>query len=121
MTGSKSGFVAHLEKTSVIMIQSHCTNHRPALACGDTNDCVKYIQVVEVTLKQVWKWLEYLKPSAAFVKVCKTTRELDIEAGENLNKKLSVKWRKHAEQGSFQQTKVCQPRFGPTTSDFQAV
>lgn len=75
MTGSKSGVGVRLKKTAVIMIQSHCINHCLALACGHTNDFVKYIQVVETTLKQVWKWLEYPKHSAAFVKACKITRK----------------------------------------------
>lgn len=94
MTGSKSGVGVRLKKTAVIMIRSHCINHRLALACGDTNDFVKYIQVVETTLKQVWKWLEYPKHSAAFVKACKITRKLDVEAGKKLDKKLSVKVQK---------------------------
>ena len=59
MTGKNNGVGARLQKVCRIVVRSHCINHRLALACSDANDTVKYIQTIEVTLRQLWKWLEY--------------------------------------------------------------
>lgn len=90
MTGAKGGVGARLKRKFVIMIRSHCINHHLALACGDANEQVKYIQVVEVALRQVWKWLEDSKHSATFVKVCKATQQINLVSGRKLSKKLAV-------------------------------
>lgn len=59
MTGKNIGVGARLQKVCSIMERSHYINHRLALACSDANDTVKYIQTIEFTLRQLWKWLEY--------------------------------------------------------------
>ena len=78
MTGSKSGVGVRLQQTSPIMLRSHCISHRLALACGDANDSVKYILEVERILIQLWKWLEYPKRSAAYVKIARSIQALDL-------------------------------------------
>ena len=66
------------------------------MACSDANDTVKYIQTIEVTLCQLWKWLEYPKHCSAFVKVCVALQKIAL-AKENpakqktLSKSLAVK------------------------------
>ena len=59
ITGKNNGVGARLQKVCSIRVPSHCANHRLALACSDANDTVKYIQTIEVTVRQLWKWLEY--------------------------------------------------------------
>ena len=83
------------------MVRSHCINHRLALACSDANDTVKYIQTIEVTLCQLWKWLEYQKRCSAFVKVCVTSHKTEkafqvsgSEDTESLQDKVDFNWPK---------------------------
>ena len=96
MTGKQNGVGARLQKVCKIMVRSHCISHRLALACSDANDTVKYIQTIEVTLRQLWKWLEYPKRCSAFVKVCVALQKIAL-ANENpakqkkLSKSLAVK------------------------------
>ena len=78
MTGKNNGVGARLQKVCRIMVRSHCINHRLALACSDANDTVKYIQTIEVTLRQLWKWLEYPKRCSAFVKVCVSLQKIKL-------------------------------------------
>ena len=96
MTGKHNGVGARLQKVCKIMVRSHCISHRLALACSDANDTVKYIQTIEVTLRQLWKWLEFPKRCSAFVKVCVALQKIKL-ANENpakqkkLSKSLAVK------------------------------
>ena len=76
---------------------------------------VKYIQTIEVTLRQLWKWLEYSKCCSAFVKVCVSLQKIklayandDPTKQKKLLKSLAVKYRKLAGQGGFQLAKVFQ-------------
>ena len=85
------------------------------MACSDANDTVKYIQTIEVTLRQLWKWLEYSKRCSAFVKVCMSLQKIklayandDPTKQKKLFKSLAVKYRKLAGQGGFQLAKVFQ-------------
>jgi len=78
MTGKHNGVGARLQKVRSIMVQSHCISHRLALACSDANDTVKYIQTIVVTLRQLWKWLEYPKRCSAFVEVCVTLQKIKL-------------------------------------------
>ena len=66
----KNGVGARLQKVCKIMVRSHCISHRLVSACNDANDTVKYIQTIEVTPRQLWKWLEYPKRCSAFLKMC---------------------------------------------------
>ena len=96
MTGKNNGVGARLQKVCNVMVRSHCISHRLALACSDANDTVKYIQTIEVVLRQLWKWLEYPKRCSAFVKVCVALQKIEL-ANENpakqkrLSKSLAVK------------------------------
>ena len=96
MTGKHNGVGARLQKVCKIMVRSHCISHRLALACSDANDTVKYVQTIEVTLRQLWKWLEFPKRCSAFVKVCVALQKIKL-ANENpakqkkLSKSLAVK------------------------------
>lgn len=101
MTGKNNGVGARLQKVCSIMVRSHCINHRLALACSDANDTVKYIQTIEVTLRQLWKWLEYPKRCSAFVKVCVSLQKIklanandDPAKQKKLSKSLAVKIQK---------------------------
>ena len=99
MTGKHNGVGARLQKVCSIMVRSHCISHRLALACSDANDTVKYIQTIEVTLRQLWKWLEYPKRCSAFVKVCVTLQKIklandDPAKQKKLSKSLAVKIQK---------------------------
>lgn len=88
MKGSKSG----VEYTWRRHLWSHCINHNLAL-----------VWIYEVHLG-CWSVIEsdlemaYIpKSTAAFAKVCKTTRQLDIEAGKNLSgvevqKACPIRW-----------------------------
>ena len=98
MTGKHNGVGARLQKVCSIMVRSHCINHRLALACSDANDTVKYIQTIEVTLRQLWKWLEYPKRCSAFVKVCVSLQKINLANANDdpakqkkLSKSLAVK------------------------------
>ena len=98
MTGKNNGVGAGLQKVCSIMVRSHCINHRLALACSDANDTVKYIQTIEVTLCQLWKWLEYQKRCSAFVKVCVSLQKIKLAPANDdhtkqkkLSKSLAVK------------------------------
>ena len=98
MTGKNNGVGARLQKVCSIMVCSHCINHRLALACSDANDTVKYIQKIEVTLRQLWKWLEYPTHCSAFVKVCVSLQKIKLANANNdpakqkkLSKSLAVK------------------------------
>lgn len=96
MTGKHNGVGARLQKVCKIMVRSHCISPRLALACSDANDSVKYIQTIEVTLRRLWKWLEFPKRCSAFVKVCVALQKIKL-ANENpakqkkLSKSLVVK------------------------------
>lgn len=65
MTGKHNGVGARLQKVCSITVQSHCISHRLALACSDANDTE--IHPNQVTLRQLWKWLEYPKRCSVFV------------------------------------------------------
>lgn len=98
MTGVHGGVGARLQNVSSIMLRSHCISHRLALACGDSNETVKYVSTVEVTLRQLWKWLEYPKRCSAFVKVCKNLQQIQVpqnpEKERKLSRRLAVKIQK---------------------------
>ena len=62
---------------------------------------MKYIQTIEVTLCQLWKWLEYPKRCSAFVKVCVSLQKIklanvndDPAKQKKLSKSLAVKIQK---------------------------
>ena len=62
---------------------------------------VKYIHTIEVTLRQLWKWLEYPKRCSAFVKVCVSLQKIklayandDPTKQKKLSKFLAVKIQK---------------------------
>jgi hypothetical protein len=46
MTGKRNGVAALLRRESKLLLNVHCICHRLALACGDANDHVQYIQTV---------------------------------------------------------------------------
>ena len=55
MTGARNGVGARLQAVCPLLVRTHCVNHRLALACGDVNDKVKFIIIVETTLIQFWR------------------------------------------------------------------
>lgn len=65
-----------------------------ALACGDANDQVNFITIVETTLRQLWKWLEYPKRCSAYIKVCKDLRRIPVPADATQKKSLARKVQK---------------------------
>lgn len=95
MTGEKSGVGVRLQEHAPSMLRSHCINHRLALACGDANDNVKYISVIETTLRQLWKWLEYPKRSAAYVKICTAIHKIELsKLDKKQNRAIATKVQK---------------------------
>ena len=78
MVGRVNGVGVKIQAESPKCLRTHCICHRLALACGDSNDEVKYITVVERTLVQLWKWLDYPKKTAAYVKVLASYRQLQL-------------------------------------------
>ena len=98
MNGKNNGVGARLQKVCSIMVRSHCINHRLAFACSDANDTKKYIQTIKVTLRQLWKWLEFPKRCSAFVKVCVSHQKIKLANANDdpakqkmLSKSLAVK------------------------------
>lgn len=78
-------------KQCPLLVRTHCINHRLALACGDANDQVNFITIVETTLRQLWKWLEYPKRCSAYIKVCESLRRIQVPADYTQKKSLAVK------------------------------
>lgn len=90
MTGAQNGVGARLQAVCPLLVRTHCINHRLALACGDANDQVNFITIVETTLRQFWKWLEYPKRCSACIKVCKSLRRVQVPADATQKKSLAV-------------------------------
>lgn len=91
MTGVGSGVGVRLQAICPSLVRSHCINHRLALACGDANDHVKFITTLESTLQQLWKWLEFPKKCAAYVKICENSvRKIQVVPA-TLKKSLAIK------------------------------
>jgi len=104
MTGDKNGVGARLQKQAKSVPRTHCISHRLALACGDANDSVNFIPVIEKTLRQLWKWLEYPKRASAYVKVCASVHKINTVTNEkklatknteSMQNKMAVNWEKH--------------------------
>ena len=59
MTGVKGGVAAKLRNEfTATMINVHCVCHRLALACADTGDDYKFINSLEETLLNLWKFFK---------------------------------------------------------------
>ena len=78
MTRAQNSVGARLQTVCPLLVLTHCINHRLALACGNANDQVKLITTVKTTLKQLWKWLKYLKRCSAYMKVCESLRKIQV-------------------------------------------
>ena len=93
-----NGVGTRLQKVCRIKVHSHCITHRLALACSGANGTMKDIQTIKVTLRQLWKWLEYPKCCSAFVKVFVSLQKIKL-ANDNddpakqkkLSKSLAVR------------------------------
>lgn len=69
MTGKRNGVAAFLRRECKLLLNVHCICHRLALACGDANDHVAYIQTVEKILVQLWSFFKNsAKKSVSFAK-----------------------------------------------------
>ena len=70
MTGKRNGVAAFLRRECKLLLNVHCICHRLALACGDANDHVQYIQSVEKILPQLWSFFKNSpKKSASYAAV----------------------------------------------------
>ena len=58
MVGKNNGISALLKRETPSLVNIHCICHRLALACGDSNNKVKYMLTIEWLLLQLYKWLE---------------------------------------------------------------
>lgn len=69
MTGKRNGVAALIRRECKLLLNVHCICHRLALACGDANDHVAYIQTVEKVLIQLWSFFKNsAKKSASYAK-----------------------------------------------------
>ena len=92
MAGSRNGVGVRLQRVCPVMVRGHCVNHRLALACGDSNDEVKFIETIEVTLRQLWYWMEHPKRCRAYIKICENLRTIQFSAANKPS--LAVKVQK---------------------------
>ena len=58
MTAKRNGVAALLRREWKLLLNVHCICYRLALACGDANDHVQYIQSVENNLLQLWSFFK---------------------------------------------------------------
>ena len=79
MTGKRNGVAARLRAENKALINIHCICHRLALACGDANDKVSYIQEAEKVLLQLWSFFDHsAKKSAAYAKAVFAVKQLSV-------------------------------------------
>ena len=79
MTGKRNGVAARLRADNKALINIHCICHRLALACGDANDRISYIKVVEKVLLQLWSFFENsAKKNASYAKAVLTIKQLSV-------------------------------------------
>ncbi|CAB3982454.1 zinc finger 862-like [Paramuricea clavata] len=89
MTGKRNGVAALLRRESKLLLNVHCICHCLALACGDANDHVQYIQTVEKILVQLWSFFKNsAKKSASYAKATIEAKSISVS---NAGKKVLVK------------------------------
>ena len=98
MTGKKNGVAALLRRECKLLLNVHCICHCLALACGDANDHVQYIQSVEKMLPQLWSFFKNSpKKSASYAKAAVAAKSITVS---HAGKKVIAKKFK----------KACRPR-----------
>jgi hypothetical protein len=89
MTGKRNAVAALLRRESKLLLNVHCICHRLALACGDANDHVQYIQTVEKILVQLWSFFKNsAKKSASYAKATIEAKSISVS---NAGKKVLAK------------------------------
>ena len=101
MTGVKGGAAAKLrnEFTST-MINVHCVCHRLALACADTGDDYKFINSLEETLLNLWKFFKnspkrlkiYIRIALSCKDFDKITKKGQKKMVKRLKKACRTRW-----------------------------
>ena len=99
MTGKRNGVAALLRRECKLLLNVHCICHRLALACGDANDHVQYIQSVEKILLQLWSFFKNSpKKSASYAKAAVAAKSITVShAGKKviakkLKKACRTRW-----------------------------
>ena len=80
MTGKRNGVAVQLRRECKLILNVHCICHRLALACGDANDDLNYIKVVEKVLVQLWTFFKNsAKRSATYAKAAVAAKALVVQ------------------------------------------
>ena len=92
-TGKQNGVASLLRKESKVMLNVHCICHRLALACGDANNDVAYIETVEKILLQLWSFFNNsAKKTAAYAKAVKESKAITLS--KEGSKRVAKKFKK---------------------------
>ncbi|VDI66017.1 Hypothetical predicted protein [Mytilus galloprovincialis] len=99
MTGKKNGVAALLRKEHPGIINIHCICHKLALACADTKTELKDIDLVQLTLIQLWKYFQNSpKRTAVYLKLQEGTKYLKLNessrkmVAKRLKKACTTRW-----------------------------
>uniref|UniRef100_UPI00358E7E09 zinc finger protein 862-like isoform X1 n=1 Tax=Myxine glutinosa TaxID=7769 RepID=UPI00358E7E09 len=88
MLSKRNGLAAKLRAVSDTLLSVHCICHRLALACGDANDEVSYIQKVENILVNLRSFFNNsAKRTTAYAKVVETSHQVDSTATQQTMRK----------------------------------
>ena len=79
MTGKRNGVAVKMRQECKLLLNVHCICYRLALACGNANDHVSYIKVVEKILVQSWSFFKNsAKQSASYAKAAVAAKSLVV-------------------------------------------
>ena len=101
MTGVKGGVAAKLRNEfTATMINVHCVCHRLALACADTGDDYKFINSLEETLLNLWKFFKnspkrlkiYIRIALSCKDFDKMTKKGQKKMVKRLKKACRTRW-----------------------------
>ena len=83
MTGKRNGVAVKMRQECKLLLNVHCICYRLALACGNANDHVSYIKVVEKILVQLWSFFRNsAKRSAPYAKAAVAAKSLLVTSKE---------------------------------------
>lgn len=111
MTGKCNGVAVKTRQECKLLLNAHCICHCLALACGDANDHVSYIKVVEKILVQLRSFFNSSERSASYAKAAVAAKSLLVTSKEGkrvvakkLKKACRTRWlsTEMAIQGIFQ-------------------
>lgn len=92
MVSKNRGVSALLKRENPKMINIHCICHRLALACGDSNNEVKYMLTIERLLVQLYMWLQNsCIKTAAYLKMQLWLQNMHLPADESKCHKIGHK------------------------------